>query len=89
MELPEHAVILAEGLTVERYLDVGERANFDTGDTIRLVPDFSARLTPATASVWKMKGAAPLLTHGGKLRAVRAALARRTQVISRRRTGAL
>ena len=48
VELPRHAVILAEGLTVESYLDTGARADFhhDRG-TIRLFPDFAERLAAA------------------------------------------
>ena len=42
-------MILAEGLTVESYLDTGDRANFDGGNTIRLFPDLAARLAPDTA----------------------------------------
>jgi collagen type I alpha len=33
-ELPEHEVILAEGLPVESYLDTGDRTNFAGGETI-------------------------------------------------------
>ena len=44
VELPEHAVILAEGLSVESYLETGDRANFDQdGAAIRLFVDFSGR----------------------------------------------
>ena len=68
VELPHHAVILAEGLTVESYLDTGDRANFhhETG-TIRLHPDFTPRLTSETARRWEVHGAAPLVTTGEKL----------------------
>ena len=53
VELPEHAVILAEDLPVESYLDTGDRANFRNGDgPVRLHPDFSAK-------VWEMEGCAP------------------------------
>ena len=48
-----HEVILAEGLTVESYLDLGDRANFhQVGDPIRLFPDFTPRLTPDAAAAW-------------------------------------
>ncbi|MDR3663152.1 MAG: Hint domain-containing protein, partial [Mycobacterium sp.] len=63
VELPEHAVILAEGLTVESYLDTGDRANFEPdGAGIRLFADFAVRLAPEAATVWETQGAAPLVT---------------------------
>jgi len=67
VELPEHAVILAEGLPVESYLDLGDRANFDGGDTIRLYPDFTARLGPDATAAWETRGAAPLVMAGAAL----------------------
>jgi hypothetical protein len=75
VELPEHAVILAEGLPVESYLDVGDRANFSDQDVVRLFPDFAARLVPDVAMVWESKGAAPLVQTGAVLEALRASLA--------------
>ena len=55
VELPQHAVILAEGLPVESYLDTGDRADFHgDGETIRLFPDFSARLAPRRS--WSSQG---------------------------------
>ncbi len=71
VELPEHAVILAEGLQVESYLDAGDRANFAGGDTIRLFPDFAASLHPDTALLWETKGAAPLVMTGSGMDNVR------------------
>jgi hypothetical protein len=67
VELPEHAIMLAEGLTVESYLDIGDRANFDGEETIRLYPDFVTRLTPATAMAWETRGAAALVVSGPAL----------------------
>ena len=65
VELPEHAVILAEGLTVESYLDVGDRVNFEQcGETIRLFPEFVRRVTPEAALVWETRGVAPLVMTG-------------------------
>jgi T5SS/PEP-CTERM-associated repeat protein len=80
VELAEHAVILAEGLPCESYLDVGDRADFDGGETIRLHPDFGARLAPDTAMVWETKGAAPLVMAGPELAAARRAVADRGKV---------
>ena len=74
VELPRHAIILAEGLTVESYLDFGGRGNFhDAGETIRLVPDFAAD----PAQLWETLGAAPLLLAGDELARVRRAIAAR------------
>jgi hypothetical protein len=75
VELPRHAVILAEHLTVESYLDIGDRANFQDTTTIRLVPDFLARLAPDTALAWETRGAAPLVMAGGALDEVRTVVA--------------
>jgi len=74
IELPQHAVILAEGLTVESYLDLGDRANFDGGETIRLFPDFATCFTRDAALVWETRGAAPLVTAGPDLVRARAAV---------------
>ena len=67
VELPEHAVILAEGLTVESYLDTGDRANFGDGATTLLFPDFAQ----PSATLWETRGAAELVTTGSELEAVR------------------
>jgi len=72
VELPRHAVILAERLTVESYLDLGDRADFSAdGDVVRLFPDFAARLSPDAAVAWETKGAAALVMAGEKLNAAR------------------
>jgi hypothetical protein len=72
VELPRHAIVFAEGMPVESYLDTGDRANFThAGDVIRLFPDFSAALTPAAEWVWETTGVAPLVTTGAELEAVR------------------
>jgi hypothetical protein len=43
-------VILAEGLTVESYLDLDDRTNFaNPGNVVRLFPDFTTRLAPSAA----------------------------------------
>jgi hypothetical protein len=75
VELPHHAVIRAEGLQVESYLDTGDRANFhQAGGEIRLFPDFFGQFTPDVASVWETHGAAPLVMAGLELAAARAAI---------------
>jgi len=85
VELPRHAVILAEGLTVESYLDTGDRANFRRdGETIRLFADFAARLRPETALLWETLGAAPLVMAGERLEAARRTVMERAPAPPRR-----
>ncbi len=71
VELPEHAIVLAEGLPVESYLDMGDRANFDGASTIRLHPSFGAPPGPDAAQIWETRGAAPLAMTGPALEAAR------------------
>ncbi len=72
VELPEHAVILAEGLPVESYLDTGDRYDFTTdAGVIRLHPDFAARLAANMARLWETRAAAPLVLAGPTLAAAR------------------
>jgi hypothetical protein len=61
VELAQHAVLLAEGLPAESYLDTGDRANFaNSGGVMALHPDFSSR-------VWDAEGCAPLVVTGPAL----------------------
>ena len=58
VELPAHAVLLAEGLPVESYLDTGNRAAFaNGGGPVAMHPDFAR-------GVWAGAGCAPLVTAG-------------------------
>jgi len=58
VELPEHAVLLAEGLPAESYLDTGNRPAFANGGGVTAAhPDFSR-------AVWQRQGCAPLVTEG-------------------------
>ena len=66
IELDLHDVILAEGLPVETYLDIGDRANFAGGATIRLFPDFATRLAPKSSALWEAHGVAPLVMTRGR-----------------------
>jgi hypothetical protein len=61
VELPAHAVLLAEGLPCESFLDTGNRSAFiDGGPVVQLAPDFSR-------ATWEAKGCAPLVTEGRAL----------------------
>jgi len=63
VELPRHAVVLAEGLAAESYLDTGDRSNFaNPNGAIALYPDFAPR-------IWDAAGCAPLVVTGAELEA--------------------
>jgi hypothetical protein len=65
VELAEHAVLLAENLPCESYLDTGDRANFDNGGrVIRLHADFASRVHEA-------HGCAPFCVTGPQMERVR------------------
>lgn len=69
IELERHAVVLAEGLPAESYLDTGNRAAFeDAGSSMVLHPAFAR-------AAWEESGCAPLMTGGEVIELVRAALA--------------
>jgi len=58
VELPAHAVLLAEGLPAESFLDTGNRAAFANGGAVASAfPDFAR-------DVWARDAAAPLVTEG-------------------------
>jgi hypothetical protein len=65
IELPQHELVLAEGLAVESYLDVGDRSNFENGGgAVALFPNF-------TSLKWETEGCAPLVICGSELEAAR------------------
>lgn len=65
LELPSHAVVLAEGLPAETYLDTGDRLNFENGGgAVVPYPDFSSRR-------WDAEACAPLVIAGRDLAAAR------------------
>ena len=71
VELPQHELILAEGLAVESYLDVGDRSNFENGGgVVALFPNF-------TSLKWETEGCAPLVVTGPELEAARAVVSDR------------
>ena len=76
VELARHAVLLAEGLPAESYLDTGDRADFDNGGgVVKLHPDFASLRREAEAC-------APLVITGPVLDAVRDRLAARATSLS-------
>jgi hypothetical protein len=73
VELPRHDVLLAEGLPVESFLDIGDRSCFDNaGVVVAAFPDFSL--------IWEAAGCAPLCVTGAAVDAVRDRLRRRVKV---------
>jgi hypothetical protein len=72
VELPEHDVLLAEGLPTESYLDTGDRTNFSNGGEVaRLFPDFSTRTLDAEL-VRDARSYARLVVCGPEVEAARA-----------------
>jgi T5SS/PEP-CTERM-associated repeat protein len=68
IELPQHDLLLAEGLAVESYLDVGDRSNFENGGgAVALFPNF-------TSLKWETEGCAALVVTGPELAAARASV---------------
>jgi hypothetical protein len=73
VELPRHAVLLAEGLPVESYLDTGNRHAFANGGGATMIhPEFGP---DAALAVWDADSCAPLVRDGAALAAVRTRLA--------------
>ena len=77
LELPQHAVILAEGLAVESYLDTGDRGAFNGAEGPRaLHPVFGSERTDI-GMVMEVMGYAPLRVTGPEVERTRAALSQR------------
>ena len=65
LELPCHAILLAEGLPAETYLDTGDRLNFTNGGGAAVpYSDFASRR-------WDAEACAPLVIAGRELAAAR------------------
>jgi hypothetical protein len=65
VELPQHDVLLAEGLPCESYLDTGNRGAFENGSgPTMLHPDFAMQ-------VWEKASCAELVLSGARLYAAR------------------
>jgi hypothetical protein len=81
VELSRHAVLLAEGLPCESYLDTGNRAAFANGGAaVAMHPDFARR-------VWRRQGCADLVVKGRALARVRRRLLARAVVMGHATTG--
>jgi collagen type I/II/III/V/XI/XXIV/XXVII alpha len=80
VELERHAVLLAEGLPAESYLDTGNRAAFADAGTIVMAHPHFAR------GVWNARGCAPLLLRGPRVTAARRRLLARAKALGHRLT---
>ncbi len=79
VELDRHDVILAEGLTVESYLDVGNRTNFANGGVfLKLHPDFEQKHWSETCL--------PLVLEGAEIVQAKRALLARAKTLGHRMT---
>jgi hypothetical protein len=75
VELARHAVIVAEGLPCESYLDTGNRGAFGNGGgAIALHPDFALR-------IWETEACAKLALGGRAVTSVRRRLIRRAKAL--------
>jgi len=63
VELPEHDIILAEGLPCESYLDTGDRSEFSQRSRT------TARSAKVVARTWETMGRAKLIVTGDRLSA--------------------
>jgi hypothetical protein len=79
IELARHAILLAEGLPAESYLDTGNRGLFDNGgEILALHPDFAA-ITSEHA--WAESACAPLAEDEPRIRPIRQRLAARATAL--------
>jgi hypothetical protein len=74
VELPQHAIILAEGMAAESYLETGNRPAFENGgDAIILHPDFAQALR-------ETRSCAPFAEEGAIVERVRARILARAEI---------
>jgi len=77
VELDRHAILYAEGMAAESYLDTGNRDAFDNAMLTAIRPDFS----PRDRAAWDTLACAELVEDGERLEAIRARLAARLAVL--------
>ncbi len=80
VELERHAVLLAEGMPAESYLDTGNRGRYGDGVTTLLA------LPSHALSVWREQGCAPLVTDGPVLARAQTRLAKRARQLGHETT---
>ena len=75
IELPQHDILIAEGLAAESFLDTGNRGAFiNAGRVVQAHPNFSRH-------VWEAEGYAKLVASGPELEAARVGLAARAHAL--------
>ena len=76
VELADHALLLAEGLACESYLDTGNRAAFANAGAgpVQLHPEFARH-------IWSARSCAPLVLDGAELEAARSWLLDRAEAL--------
>jgi hypothetical protein len=79
LELERHAVVLAEGLAAESYLDTGDRASFGNGGQATPLHPVWGDIALDMALVMEAVGYAPLQVSGLVVSRLRARLARRAE----------
>jgi hypothetical protein len=89
VELPQHAVIRAEGLPAESYLDSGDRASFAHDDGATALHPVWGGETRDRQLLWDACGAAPLCITGPVLERVRATLAEQAASIESQKSDLL
>jgi hypothetical protein len=81
VELPRHAVMIAEGLPAESYLDIGDRTFFAGGAHVAIPHPSWCREARHAALVWETEGAAPVCLSGPEIERVRDRLAARAMEV--------
>ena len=76
VELERHAIVLADGLPAESFLDAGNRSWFDNG------PAPAANLPERSATAWECLACAPIVLTGARLRDVRRSLSARAGLLA-------
>jgi hypothetical protein len=84
IELPQHDVVLAEGLPVESYLETGGRSTFENGGgALQLYPDLAPN-GDQVAMMWESFAYAPLLGDGRQLERARMKLRWQAELLEQR-----
>lgn len=81
LELPDHDVVLAEGLPVETYLECGNRHSFaNGGGSTMLFAEFDG--DHVAGDTWELSGYAQLVLRGAEVEAARTRLAARAVALA-------
>jgi hypothetical protein len=81
LELDRHAVILAEGLPAETYLDTGDRSSFANGTGVVALHPAWGSAARDISLIFEAQGYAPLRVTGPEVARLRARLARQATAL--------